>query len=175
MWTPKQLIPIMRRKLLWLTVRGPFKRPSARRIVFSITLAMPCSFISLKIGIHRTNKDINTLIFVHVHMILGFCLELSSLSWAIKRQRISAIFLSTRTVMRPFLLNSASSLLVYHVALTSSLVLGSVSMRVENVENLTRFLLPVGSNMNRFIFVFVIGCITLQLFVRSNATIIGNG
>jgi len=69
--------------------------------------------------------------------------------------------------MRPFLLNSASSLLVYHVALTSSLVvLGSVSMRVENVENLTRFLLPVGSNMNRFIFVFVIGCITLQLICQ---------
>jgi hypothetical protein len=48
--------------------------------VFSITLAMPCSFISLKIGIHQTNKDINTLIIVHVHMVLGFCLELSSLS-----------------------------------------------------------------------------------------------
>lgn len=159
MWTPKQLIPIMRRKLLWLTVRGPFKRPSARRSVFSITLAMPCSFISLKIGIHQTNKDINTLIFVHVHMVLGFCLELSSLSWAIKRQRISAIFLSTRIAMRPFLLNSASSLLVYHVALTSSLVLGSVSMRVENVENLTRFLLPVGSNMNRFILFLCLGAL----------------
>ena len=154
----------MRRKLLWLTVRGPFKRPSARRIVFSITLAMPCSFISLKIGIHQTNKDINTLIIVHVHMVLGFqaAKDLGDFS-----------FDSYCHATVPFEFGKRSSCVPRRVNFFSRPWLRQYESR-ERRESHT-FSATCWFEHESLHLIFVFGCVALQLFVRSNATIIGNG